>query len=327
MKRLAAMLLAGALALAPCGAMAWTSDGHRAVGFIAEQLIEGSAAQRQVAALLLPGENLARAAIWADCLKATFCGPHTAEMDAWLAANPRHNEYHYTNVPFQLEHYREHAVGTDDDDIVQILRQCIAVLRNQGSEAANPHHFTPRIALLLLVHLVGDIHQPLHVAGTYVNRDGAFMLPQTRSQIDGRGIFDARGGSSLLLDPSMVESPTGSRSFHAYWDHTVPDYAMRRSGARSPQQFAQIVIAAGPAVPVDAGDAAGWPLLWSDDTLAVSHLAMAGVTAGALAQDGTHRAWPLSLPADYPVTSSALARTQLIKGGYRLAAVLKAIWP
>ena len=41
----------------------------------------------------------------------------------------------------------------------------------------------------------------------------------------------------------------------------------------------------------------------------------------------TYYTWALEVPQDYPVPSSALARTQLIKGGYNLAAVLTAIWP
>jgi len=37
--------------------------------------------------------------------------------------------------------------------------------------------------------------------------------------------------------------------------------------------------------------------------------------------------WPLAIPDNYPVPSSAAAKQQLIQGGYHLAAVLKAIWP
>jgi hypothetical protein len=37
--------------------------------------------------------------------------------------------------------------------------------------------------------------------------------------------------------------------------------------------------------------------------------------------------WNLEVPANYPVPSSAIAKTQLIKGGYHLASLLQAIWP
>jgi hypothetical protein len=35
----------------------------------------------------------------------------------------------------------------------------------------------------------------------------------------------------------------------------------------------------------------------------------------------------MSVPENYPVPSSAIAREQLIKGGYNLAAMLQKIWP
>jgi hypothetical protein len=35
----------------------------------------------------------------------------------------------------------------------------------------------------------------------------------------------------------------------------------------------------------------------------------------------------MEVPQNYPVPSSAIAKTQLIKGGYHLAELLQAIWP
>ena len=40
-----------------------------------------------------------------------------------------------------------------------------------------------------------------------------------------------------------------------------------------------------------------------------------------------YNVWSLTVPDNYPVPSSALAKQQLIEGGYHLAAVLQAIWP
>ena len=41
----------------------------------------------------------------------------------------------------------------------------------------------------------------------------------------------------------------------------------------------------------------------------------------------SYTVWAMAVPDNYPVPSSALAREQLIKGGYNLAAVLQKIWP
>lgn len=357
--KIRALLFAVAGALASQGAQAWGTDGHRVVGAMADQLIKGSRAEQQVAALLLPGESLELVANWADCVKGSYCGPQSEEMKAYTAANPKHSEYHYTDVPFQETAYHAHGVGTADDDIVQTLGQAIAVLRGRSDAASNPHGFTARQALLLLTHLSGDIHQPLHVGAAYIGKDGGYAWPQRREQIDAVAMFDARGGNNLLLDDARLsgaserlipalpavegaparpapanKSPT--RPFHSYWDSTVVDYAMRRAGTRTPRQFADYAIAKQPApasaATANSGDPAGWPQQWADDALVAAKLAYADVVPGAAARQTSSKGeqytvWALAVPDQYPVPSSALAQAQLIKGGYHLAALLKAIWP
>ena len=354
MKKLTCVLaLAGAFMSG--NVLAWGNDGHRAVGAIADQLLKGSAAQAKIAALLLPGETLESIANWPDCVKGTYCGPQSPEMLAYVAANPKHSEYHYTDIPFQNAHYHDGATGSAGDDIVQTLKQAISVLQGKVDAASNPHQFTPRQALILLTHLVGDIHQPLHVGAAYVAKDGRFVVPETQAQIDGLAIFDAHGGNNLLLDDAQItalsdavipaalpqeegapkpaaypKSPT--KPLHSYWDSTVVDYAMRRLSTRTPRQFAQTVIASKPDVPGNSGDPVTWPYQWADASLAASKTAYAGVVAGPATQQTSRKGdvyyvWSLSVPSDYPVPSSALAKTQLINGGYHLAAVLQAIWP
>jgi len=266
MKKLA-LTLAVSCAFISSSAFAWGNDGHRAVGAIADKLLKGTAAQKQIQALLLPGETLESIANWPDCVKGTYCGPQSPEMIAYVAANPKHSEYHYTDVPYQLNKYEDHAVGTADDDIVQTLRQAIAVLQGKNGAAVNPHNFTPRQALILIVHLAGDIHQPLHVGAAFVGKDGKFVVPTKQADIDGINIFDARGGNNFLLDDGKLTAissgviPPGepkpvkegvpaalTKPFHSYWDTTVVDYAMRRLSTRTPEQFAQAVIDSKPNV-------------------------------------------------------------------------------
>jgi hypothetical protein len=151
------------------------------VGAIADNLIKGTDAEKHVKELLQPGETLESVANWPDCVKGNYCGPQTQEMMDYVAANPQHSEYHYTDVPFQLDHYHDGAVGTADDDIVQTLKQAIAVLQGKDDAKSNPHHFTKRQALILLTHMTGDIHQPLHVGAAYVGKDGKFVAAVTTS--------------------------------------------------------------------------------------------------------------------------------------------------
>lgn len=345
------LALAGAFAtVAPSTALAWGSDGHRAVGAIAAKLLKGSVAEKRIAALLLPGETLESIAVWADCVKGSWCGPQTPEMEAYVAANPKHSEYHYTDVPFQLAAYHDHAAGTFDDDIVQTLKSAILVLQGKDTPQTNPHRFTPRQALLMVAHLAGDIHQPLHVGAAFVSKDGRFVVPKTKAEIDDLNIFDARGGNNLQLDDAFIAATSAkymppafetksvtnapkTKPFHSYWDSTVVDYAFRRSGTRTPEQFAQYAIDRKPSVALNTGDAATWPYQWANDSLAVAKLAHMDVTLGAASTlkskstGESYKVWALAVPDDYPVPSSALARQQLVKGGYNLAALLKEIWP
>lgn len=335
-------------------ALAWGYDGHRAVGAIAEKLIKGSTAEKQVAALLLPGESLESITTWADTAKGGVGYPApSAEQAAFTAANPRHSEYHYTDVPFQKNEYQDGAVGTAEVDVVQTLKQAIAVLQGKTDPASNPHGLSKRQALLLVAHMTGDIHQPLHVGAAYITKDGKFTVPLRHEDIDGLNIYDARGGNNLLLDderlstlsaaaipadpappppPAEGTQKSTTRPFHVYWDSTVVNYAMRRSSTRTPEQFAQKVIDGKPDIAKNTGDPVTWPYQWGNDALNAAKLAYTGVTPGKMTakvskKGETYYVFSLDMAPDYPVPSSALARTQLIKGGYHLAQLLQAIWP
>jgi S1/P1 Nuclease len=307
-----------------------------------------------VQALLQQGESLEKISTWADCVKGTYCGPQTPEMVEYTGANPKHSEYHYTDVPFQLSEYHDHGVGTHDVDIVQTLKQTILVLQGKDTPETNPHKFTKRQALLILTHLAGDIHQPLHVGAAFVSKDGQFVVPKTAAEIDSLNVFDARGGNNLLLDTDAIERQDAqipkmdyrgmnvllapvqrskTKPFHSYWDTTVVDYAMRRSSTRTPAEFADWAIDSKPNIAVNTGDVTTWPYQWANDALVVSKLAHADVKVGASSKQTSrssgesYTVWALTVPDNYPVPSSAIAREQLIKGGYHLAAMLQKIWP
>jgi len=57
----------------------------------------------------------------------------------------------------------------------------------------------PREALLLLVHLLGDIHQPLHVGSAYVNDKNAFVVLHRRRAVDNVLIFSTAGDNDLIF--------------------------------------------------------------------------------------------------------------------------------
>ncbi|HYD80075.1 MAG TPA: S1/P1 nuclease [Paucimonas sp.] len=334
-------------AFASGSAWAWGDQGHKAVGAIADQLLKNSNAQKRMEALLKPGENLAQLSVWADCVKGSYCGPQTPEMIEFTQAHPKHSEYHYTNVPFQNAAYQDGGVGTRDIDIVQTLKHAIAVLQGKPDESPAKPGLTPRQALILIAHLVGDIHQPLHVGEAYLDQDGKYVAPQTRAQVDGIHVFNSQGGNLLLLEDArywpardaqtVAATPTDKakregRSLHVYWDVTVVEDAMRRIDAKSPEEFARIAIGREPNVAPDAGNPAGWPYQWANEALAVAKPAYHATTVGDRVRQINRRgepysAWFITAAADYKTANAIVAENQIVKGGYRLAALLKAIWP
>lgn len=351
MKKLA-VVLALTSAFASFDAMAWGRDGHKAIGAIADKLLKGTKAQKEIALLLnKPGESLEMVANWADCVKGTYCGEQTAEMVEYVNGNPQHDKYHYTNVPFQQDHYDDHGVGRTGVDIVQTLRQCIAVLQGKTDPELNPHKFTRRQALILIAHFAGDIHQPLHVGAAYVGKDSKFVVPANQAEVNETAIFDSRGSNNLLLDDAKITSLADgligpgqpmpvregvpkalTKPFHSYWDSTTVDYAFRRIQVKTADQFADKVIGGNLQIPKIEGDPIVVPYAWANHSLFVAKDAFNGVTPGKLTpQTGkkgeTYYTFALEVPANYPVPSSEIAKQQLIKGGYNLAALLQAIWP
>jgi len=300
---------------------AWNAPGHETVGAIADQLISGRRAEAEVHKLLKSGESLQNVSNWADCAKG-YCGALTDELREFVRRNPHHAHYHYTDVPFQAAAYEAGGVGTSDDDVVHILKQCIMVLKAATDRGANPHGFSQREALLLLVHLMGDLHQPLHVGPAYLSDKDAFVVPTSAAAVDNVLIFKTDGDNDLIFD---------SRPLHGYWDSRAVEEAMRQANARTPAEFAAFLMRAAADMPIVTGDVTKWPAKWATETLEAAKRAHAGLSiekrAEAQSRSGAmHFVWRVSAPSDYAETASAIAATELMRAGYRLAAVLEAVW-
>jgi hypothetical protein len=316
--------LAGFVALSllmSTGVNAWGAPGHETVGAIADRLISGRRAEVEVHKLLKPGETLQSVSNWADCAKG-YCGALTEELRDFVRRNPHHAHYHYTDVPFQAAAYEEGGVGTSDDDVVHILKQCIAVLKGAPDHGANPHGLSRREALLLLVHLLGDLHQPLHVGTAYVSDKDAFVVPTSAAAVDNVLTFKTDGDNDLIFE---------SQPLHGFWDSRAVEEAMQRAKARTPAEFAAFLMRAAADLPIVNGDVTKWPAKWATETLGASKLAHAGLSiekrAEAQSRSGAmHFVWKVSAPPGYAEAASAAAATELTRAGYRLAAVLEAVW-
>jgi hypothetical protein len=134
--------LAAAAALIPTPALAWGKTGHRVVAAIADTQLSGLA-RAQIQQILGYGESLDEAANWPDEMRA-------APGEFWQkTATP----WHYVTLNGVVY---DHA--PPEGDALTALDKFTATLKDPNASRADK-----QLALRFVVHIVGDLHQPLHV--------------------------------------------------------------------------------------------------------------------------------------------------------------------
>ena len=129
---LAACILISAF---PERALSWGAEGHRTVGAIADLLLEKHPKTRDRVKAILDKRSLSEVSVFADCAKGfEYCHRDPSdEEEQYAKRNPDHHNYHYTDVPFQQKQYRAGTAGTGVDDVVQVIRHAMKVLRGEFS--------------------------------------------------------------------------------------------------------------------------------------------------------------------------------------------------
>ena len=120
---------------------AWGKTGHRVTGEVAEMHLTEKT--RFEIKQILQDPSLAIASTWADEMR-----PHPDFQ--------KYSSWHYANMPLNKK-YSEHP-QSKKGDIVQAIKICKLKLKD-----SNVSNEEKAFHLRFLVHLVGDIHQPLHV--------------------------------------------------------------------------------------------------------------------------------------------------------------------
>lgn len=130
-------------------AFSWGPTGHRAVGEIAEKHLTPKA-KKQIYRIL-EGISPAQASTWSDEIKSE---PETYKYTY---------NWHYTDWPDEMhQHDETHSTGK----LLTSINEQLAVLKDSSADKEKK-----KFALRFLVHLVGDLHMPLHV-GNGIDRGG-----------------------------------------------------------------------------------------------------------------------------------------------------------
>lgn len=175
-RRVLALAALSAAAAVP-SAHAWGFEGHRLVAGLAEPLLSARArAETQRLLAQEPGATLTSVATWADEIRSPATGP-----------------WHYVNFPQDDCHYDKPRDCADGACVVEALRAQVDLLKSDADDARR------LVALKYVVHLVGDVHQPLH-AGHREDKGGNLFQIQLHGQ--GRNLH-------ALWDTGMIMAHAG----------------------------------------------------------------------------------------------------------------------
>lgn len=256
------------LALAPASpALAWGSIGHRLVGQVADAHLMPPAAAK--VSKIMGTNSLGDAANWMDAVRGK---PEGKGMDSW----------HFQSVQAcdasKVQCHANNCAGPQ-------IEAAIATLKSGRGDTLR--------ALRILVHLVGDIHQPLHAAENGGDRGGNLVVLKNRMCIDRQG--------------NVVNC-----NLHTYWDNSMVKAA---KGLRTDKDFVKELSKISVST---SGDAEAW--IKESNALAESKVHS---YTGFACQIGRNK---VSVNAAYDKAAAAVVSEQLARAGQRLAAVLNEIY-
>ncbi|MDR1191948.1 MAG: S1/P1 nuclease [Verrucomicrobiales bacterium] len=300
-------------------ARAWDAIGHLLVDCVAAERLTPAARQAAdelVKQLEFPGRayDFITAGCWMDDIKTRRKDvPYHGMFKPWhyidLGVGPLAPAPEFP-ATVTLEDYQE-------GDIVRGLNRAVAVLR--GGD--DPLIKNRAVALAMVLHLTGDIHQPLHGAAWYF----------TATETDAGGNAVVIANSTRALTPAQkARGYKPHYALHYFWDtayrakfkdgqvliEEAKDYEEPSAAAEAgPHWFDFTARAPDAAAAAQVTDFKAWAL--EDHALAREKV------YGALRFDETHRQTTLS--REYVESSRELARRQITLAGWRLAELLNRV--
>jgi len=284
-------------------ALAWGDRGHRIIAAIAyEQLVPE--ARREADALLaddrgdkLTAPDFISRAAWADMLLLDRKTPSKTWYNAtrfWHFAEFEIDAGTLFRACYGLRPLpsgKPASRGPAKDCVASKVEQFAAELRDPAIDRKEKI-----LALKFLVHLVGDLHQPLHVA-------------------DNDDVF----GNAIKVRPASDLKKKSEVNLHEYWDVVLVDRAL--AGPDETERAAARRIAS--AFPADQVKRAlsGGPREWLLETVEVARNVVYDFSGQRRVRDG-FRSSELFVDASYDARALPAVNEQLAKAGFRLARLL-----
>jgi hypothetical protein len=121
----------------------WGATGHRVTGHVANKYLNKKA--RKALERLLKGQSLAMASTWMDEVRSDSTFDYMVD-------------WHWVTIPYGQTY--EQTEKNKNGDVIATLERVIAELKSKKLSEAEQ-----ALRIKILIHLIGDIHQPLHVGG------------------------------------------------------------------------------------------------------------------------------------------------------------------
>lgn len=207
------LLLIVCLFLVSQASFAWGVTGHRATGKIADKYLNKKA--RKAIEKILGGQSIAICATWMDEIRSDSAYDYTAD-------------WHWVTI--QDGQTYDQSVKNPKGDVIQTLERIIAELKSHKLSAKEELE-----RLKFLFHLVGDIHQPLHVGGGHDKGGNDVKVSWFRTDSNLHRVWD----SDMIDDTRLsytefaesLDTPTEAQ-IQQWQKATVRDWASESMGYR-----------------------------------------------------------------------------------------------
>jgi S1/P1 Nuclease len=209
-----------------------------------------------------------------------------------------HSTWHHRNFYWK----QENGVAVDLPDLQVNPQNVVERLEHWKTRLADPSVPPAQRAIEFawVLHLVGDIHQPLHCSGRV-----------TASEPDGD-----RGGNTFLLAILPGHNPDRDRqTLHAYWDGMIDKAFRRRAGETHSaylQRAASLIVARHPRALLEAQLKPGQIEVWARESVVAAQAAYPRTLERKKEPAG-----------DYRLMGIQVSRERVALGGYRLALMLE----
>lgn len=280
----------------PSLSFGWGPGGHMMTAQIAFDRLNPRAKAQVKTLLAIPIDPPAVSAKSKDFVNAAHWADDLRSVPAFKFLEP----LHFIDKPFSTDGTRLPAIPAPN--IVTALRDNVKILKTSRDQNARAR------ALRLVIHFVGDIHQPMHCTDRV-----------SRALPDGD-----HGGNLVTIKIPDANGNLRSMNLHSYWDGGLESFP---KGGPPPQwlppPLSQIPPAAALArnanPPTNPALKLNDPFnytAWANESFALAkNTVYPGISNG------------IEPSAAYRNKGVKVARQRAAWGGYRLAALLNSIWP